>query len=44
LYPTIPSPGYIRQLIRERKVQKQSKDMLKNAPEKYAVKLHTPER
>jgi len=34
-----PSTGYIRQLIRERKLQRQSKDMLKATPEKYDVKL-----
>ena len=34
-----PSTGYIRQFIRERKIQRQSKDMLKSAPEKYDVKL-----
>lgn len=33
------STGYIRQLIRERKVQRQAKDMLKEAPEKYDIKL-----
>ncbi|MDI6693966.1 MAG: ferredoxin family protein [Anaerolineales bacterium] len=34
-----PSTGYIRQFIRERKIQRQSKDMLKSTPEKYDVKL-----
>ena len=33
-----PSIGSIRQLIRERKVLRQAKDMLKNHPEKYDVK------
>jgi len=33
------STGYIRQLIRERKIQRQSKDMLKSSPEKYDVRL-----
>jgi CDP-4-dehydro-6-deoxyglucose reductase len=32
-----PSTGYIRQLIRERKVVRQAKDMLKANPEKYDV-------
>ena len=39
-----PSTGYIRQLIRERKVQKQAKEMLKNTPEKYDVRLRAPEK
>lgn len=30
-----PSAGYVRQLIRDRKVLRQSKDMLKANPEKY---------
>jgi CDP-4-dehydro-6-deoxyglucose reductase len=34
-----PSTGYIRQLIRERKVQRHAKDMLKAMPEKYDVQL-----
>ena len=34
-----PSTGYIRQLIRERKVQSQAKNMLKSTPEKYDAKL-----
>lgn len=39
-----PSTGYVRQLIRERKVQSQAKEMLKNTPEKYDVRLRTPEK
>jgi NAD-dependent dihydropyrimidine dehydrogenase PreA subunit len=39
-----PSTGYIRQLIRDRKVQRQAKDMLKAAPEKYDVKLRVQEQ
>jgi ferredoxin len=38
-----PSTGYIRQLTRERKVQRQAKDMLKSAPETYDVKLRIQE-
>jgi hypothetical protein len=34
----------IRQLICERKVQLQAKEMLKNMPEKYNVKLRTQEK
>lgn len=34
-----PSTGYIRQLIRDRKVQRHAKDQLKSAPEKYDIKL-----
>lgn len=34
-----PSTGSIRQLIRERKIQRQAKDMLKNAPEIYGIRL-----
>jgi len=34
-----PSPGYIRQLIRERKVQTQAKNLLRDLPEEYDVRL-----
>lgn len=33
-----PSHGYIRQLIRERKVLRQAKEMLRNNREKYLVR------
>ena len=36
-----PSTGYIRQLIRDRKTLKQSKDLLRNYPDKYDIKLRT---
>jgi len=39
-----PSAGYIRQLIRDRRVQRQAKDMLKAAPEKFDVKLRNNSR
>jgi CDP-4-dehydro-6-deoxyglucose reductase len=39
-----PSTGYIRQLIRDRKVVRQAKDMLKAAPEKYDVRLRPTEQ
>ena len=34
-----PSQGYIRQIIKENKLLRQSKDMLREHPEKYDVKL-----
>lgn len=34
-----PSSGWIRQLMREKKVLRQSKDLLKQNPEKYDVRL-----
>jgi NAD-dependent dihydropyrimidine dehydrogenase PreA subunit len=37
-----PSQGYIRQIIRERKVLRQAKDMLRAEPEKYDVKVRCP--
>ncbi len=36
-----PSTGYIRQLIRDKKLQSQSKNMLRNDPDKYDVKIRT---
>jgi ferredoxin len=33
-----PSTGYVRQLIRDRKVLRQAKDMLKEMPEKFDVR------
>jgi len=36
-----PSPGYVRQFIRDRRVQRQAKDMLKAAPEKYDMTLRS---
>jgi CDP-4-dehydro-6-deoxyglucose reductase, E3 len=37
-----PSTGYIRQLIRRKKLLRQSKDMLRTNREKYDVNLHRP--
>lgn len=37
-----PSRGYIRQLIKQNKVLRQSKDMLRNNRQKYDVKAHEP--
>jgi len=34
-----PSTGYIRQLIRDRKLLAQAKNMLRDQPEKYDVRL-----
>jgi ferredoxin len=41
LYDAIefPSTGWIRQLIRDKKVLRQSKNLLKQYPEKYDVRL-----
>lgn len=38
-----PSRGYIRQLIKQNKVLRQSKDMLRHNREKYDVKLRRQE-
>ena len=38
-----PSRGYIQQLIRERKLLRQSKDMLRAGQEKYDVRKRQPE-
>ncbi len=35
-----PSQGYIRQVIRKQKLERQSKDVLKANREKYDVRLH----
>lgn len=37
-----PSRGFIQQLIRERKLMKQSKDQLRAAPDQYRVKSSIP--
>lgn len=34
-----PLTGYVRQFIRDRKVLRQAKDMLRATPEKYDIKL-----
>jgi DNA-binding transcriptional ArsR family regulator/NAD-dependent dihydropyrimidine dehydrogenase PreA subunit len=38
-----PSTGYIRQLIRQKKLLRQSKDMLRDNREKYDLKVREPE-
>jgi hypothetical protein len=36
-----PATGYIRQLIRDRKIQTQAKNLLRDQPEKYDIRLKT---
>lgn len=38
-----PSTGFIRQLVRDQKLLRQSKDMLKANREKYDIAQHEPE-
>ncbi|MBN2149786.1 MAG: 4Fe-4S binding protein [Anaerolineales bacterium] len=35
-----PSQGYIRQVIRKRKLLRQAKDMLRDNPQKYDIQQH----
>ncbi len=37
-----PSQGYIRQVIREHKLLRQSKEMLRDDPEKYDIRQREP--
>lgn len=37
-----PSRGYIRELIRKQHLLRQAKDMLRQAPERYDVRLRLP--
>lgn len=37
-----PSRGYIRQVVREHKLSRHSKDMLRDHPEKYDIRKQAP--